>query len=227
MSTAIHGPWPEENCLRANMILSISGASEHEGASAPLSGPLDNRLLHELRASADLVMVGAATAIAERYIGVRLPADLAAERTRRGKPEPPPLAVLTRSARLPGDARFLSETDVRNMLVVTGDDPAASARGAKLVAGHRCDLLDATGWTMTQVISELHNRGYARILCEGGPRLLDLLIAEDLVDDLLISLSPVYSSSATGTRRFALATTTARDGFVFTRWVRHDRSSIH
>ena len=37
---------------------------------------------------------------------------------------------------------------------------------------------------------QLHERGMTRILCEGGPTLLDALVDADLVDELCVTLAP-------------------------------------
>ncbi len=55
-------PW-----LRANMVASADGAASLDGRSGGLSGPADRMVFTVLRSLADLILVGAGTARAERY----------------------------------------------------------------------------------------------------------------------------------------------------------------
>ena len=41
------------------------------------------------------------------------------------------------------------------------------------------------------LVSELHGRGFRRLLCEGGPRLFASLLAAGAVDELCLTLSPL------------------------------------
>ncbi|PRC53338.1 hypothetical protein C6A85_48835, partial [Mycobacterium sp. ITM-2017-0098] len=68
----------------------------------PLSAPADYQLLLALRAYADVVLVGAGTARAENYGPARLrPAHLAQRRELGLGEQPPPIAVVSQSGRLP------------------------------------------------------------------------------------------------------------------------------
>ena len=80
----------------------------------------------------------------------------------------------------------------------------------------------------------LTERGLPQILCEGGPHLLGSLTADDLVDELCLTVSPLLAGP--GARRITdgLAATDARslsllhvlstdDGFLFLRHGREPR----
>ena len=84
------GPW-----LRANFVASVDGAANFDGASAGLSSDADRHVFALLRTLADVIVVGASTARAERYRPVR-PREL--WRHLRARPATPPIAVV--SARL-------------------------------------------------------------------------------------------------------------------------------
>ena len=77
--------------LRANMVASADGAASLDGRSGGLSGPGDRMVFTVLRSLADLILVGAGTARAERYrpahaaelwAGLRAPGAPAARRSR-------------------------------------------------------------------------------------------------------------------------------------------------
>lgn len=174
--------------LRANMIYSADGAACFRGRAGPLSSPADHQLLLALRAYADVVLVGAGTARAERYGPVILRPDHRAQRIELGmSPQPPPLAVVSRSGRLP-DTMFGTSTPP---ILVT------SAHAARSITEKRCEIL-ISGEEVVDVaeaVAQLRSRGMNRVLCEGGPTLLDELVVAGLVDELCVTLSPTLAGN--------------------------------
>lgn len=168
--------------VRANMIFSADGAAAFGGRAGPLSCPTDQRLLRLLRGFADVVLVGAGTARAENYGPVRLPDA--------GPTRPPPIAVISRSGRLP--SRLLSEPD-RPPIVVT----CAGAAAARAEPGDRRQVLVAgeDSVDVARAVALLRARGMHRILCEGGPTVLDELVEADAVDEICVTLAPKLAAS--------------------------------
>ncbi|OBG83360.1 hypothetical protein A9X05_02205 [Mycobacterium sp. E3298] len=203
--------------VRVNMIFSADGAAAFGGRAGPLSCPTDQRLLKILRGFADVVLVGAGTARAENYGPVRLPD--------RGPAAPPPIAVVSRSGRLP--ARLLADPDqppivVTCALAAAREDPGDGRR--VVVAGE--DSVD-----VARAVALLRERGMHRILCEGGPTLLDELVEADAVDEICVTLAPKLAASQPVGRRPTAsplpAPVTMRlehalvcDGYVFLRYRR-------
>lgn len=182
--------------VRVNMILSLDGAAAFHGLVGPLSDPCDQNLLMGLRAFADVVLVGAGTARAERYGPVRLtPAQLADRRDRYGITDIPPVAVVTRSGNVP--ASLFAERRQRPLLVTTTEvartRPDLRERADLLLAGETEVDIDAA-------VQRLQMRGFRRVLCEGGPTLLDELIAADLVDEMCLTLSPTLVAGTPAVR---------------------------
>jgi riboflavin biosynthesis pyrimidine reductase len=215
-------PW-----VRANMIESADGAAEVRGLSAGLSGPADREVFRLLRALADVILVGAGTARAERYRPARVPSRWAG--LRAGRPATPPIAVLTRQLDLDLGSPLLTAApaDARTILITTGSAPAqarnqAAQHAEVITAGDRHADLGAA-------IMALADRGYRRILAEGGPRLLGQLTAAGLLDELCVTVSPVLASGTAGrivqgTRRagvprLALAHVLEDEGFLFCRYL--------
>ncbi|MCI4676252.1 pyrimidine reductase family protein [Candidatus Mycolicibacterium alkanivorans] len=174
--------------LRANMIFSADGAAGFHGRAGPLSCPADHQLLLALRAYADVVLVGAGTARTEHYGPVTLRGDHRAQRVELGmSPQPPPLAVVSQSGRLP-DTMFGTSTPP---ILVT------SAQAARSSAEKRCEVLISgdEAVDVAQAVAELRSRGMRRVLCEGGPTLLDELVVAGLVDELCVTLSPTLAGN--------------------------------
>ncbi|KLO35238.1 hypothetical protein AWC17_30935 [Mycobacterium nebraskense] len=164
--------------VRANMIFSADGAAAFGGRAGPLSCPTDQQLLKILRGLADVVLVGAGTARAENYGPVRL--------TDAGRTAPPPIAVISRSGRLP--SRLFSDPDQPPIVVTCAhaaaarDDPGDGRRQVLLAGEESVDVAHA--------VALLRARGMHRILCEGGPTVLDELVEADAVDEICVTLAP-------------------------------------
>ena len=172
--------------VRANMIFSADGAAAFTGRAGPLSCPADQRLLRILRGFADVVLVGAGTARAENYGPVRL--------VDAHRDAPPPIAVITRTGDLP--ARLFSDPDQPPILVTCARWAARhDARRRIMVAGE--DSVD-----VARAVDLLRAQGMDRILCEGGPTLLDELVEVDAVTEICVTLAPkLAGSQPVGTRR--------------------------
>jgi len=212
--------------IRVNLILSMDGATAFDGLADPLSGPCDQDLLLALRGYTDVVLVGAETVRAERYGPVRLTADQRAERLRRwGVAAIPPIAVVTRSGSLP--VSLFAEPAQRPLVVTT----AETARTHRDLF-RRADLLVAgdNEVDFETAIDGLRSRGFRRILCEGGPTLLDELISEDLVDEMCLTVSPTMAGTKSTAHpgapalrapaRFALQHAITVDDYVYLRYRR-------
>lgn len=177
--------------VRANMIFSADGAAAFGGRAGPLSGAVDQQLLGVLRGFADVVLVGAGTARAENYGPVRLTEAQQAERHAEGHPDPPPVAVVTRTGDLP--ARLFSDPYQPPILVTTErtapthDEPADRLSRVFAAGQDSVDLVRA--------VRLLSAAGMPRILCEGGPTLLDELVETGAVDEICVTLSPKLAAS--------------------------------
>lgn len=187
---------PAARQLRANMVASADGAASLDGRSGGLSGRGDRMVFTVLRSLADLILVGAGTARAERY----RPASAAGLWTGLRPPgaPPPAIAVVTASLNLDPEGPLLTEAPAgAQTIVITAatapaDRKAAIARHARIIeAGERA--VDVTA-----AVTELDRLGYARILCEGGPTLLGQLAGAGLVDELCLTTSPVLAAGRAG-----------------------------
>jgi len=179
------------NGVRANMIFSADGAAAFRGRAGTLSCPADQNLLRDLRAFADVVLVGAGTARAERYGPARFTAAQEALRGAGRGLAPPPIAVVTQTGRLPPT---LFVDGAPSPILVTS---ASAARTHSLNEDTRCRVVVA-GEDIVDVdaaIQQLHALGMQRILCEGGPTLLDQLVDADVVDEICVTVAPLLAGS--------------------------------
>ncbi|HYF24643.1 MAG TPA: dihydrofolate reductase family protein, partial [Baekduia sp.] len=170
----------------AAMIASLDGRAAVEGRSVRLGHPADRQLLRELRTAADAVLVGTRTLAAERYANL-LDDDQRELRRADGRPEHPVIATVSRKLELPLDVPLFAE-DVP-VQVYTEADGLAPTRGADVRTARLQPL------TLPGVLEHLgRERGARTVLCEGGPHLLRELVAQDGLDDLLLTVAPLLAA---------------------------------
>ncbi len=158
---------------------SIDGAiADARRVGGWLTGPAARRVVHLQRADHDAVAVGVGTVIADDP-----------QLTVRGVPMPrvaPTRVVFDRSARIPLDSALV-RTARETPVIVVAAEPDAARRDALEAAGVR--VLEAVG--LTAQLQALKDAGVLSVYCEGGATLADALLAEGLVDWLVIFTAPV------------------------------------
>lgn len=179
--------------VRMNFVSSLDGAVSVDRSSRGLSAPLDQRVLALIRDLSDVVLVGAGTALAEGYKGIRRTEVRTHLRRRHGLSEVPPIAVVTARCSIPPDSPLVTEAVAPTIIMTCETAPhdrreALSAAGADVVVAghHRIDPL--------LVLHALETRGLYRVGCEGGPTLFGALVEGDLVDELCLTMSPLLVS---------------------------------
>lgn len=189
--------WPVgTRCVRGNMVASADGAAVLDDVSGTLSGPADRRVFAVLRGLAEVILVGAGTVRRENYGGVRPTAARRQRRRDTGLADVPPIAVVSRELALDAANRLFTDTVVRPLVITCAAAPtdrqAALADVADvLVAGE--DAVD-----LGLALHQLAARGYRRVLCEGGPRLLAAVIAGGHLDELCLTVSPLLVGGPAG-----------------------------
>ncbi|MBO0729908.1 MAG: pyrimidine reductase family protein [Acidimicrobiaceae bacterium] len=186
--------WTATDGLRANFVASLDGVIELGGRSDPLGAPVDQAVFMILRSLCDAILVGSGTVRAEHYGRVKLRPDRRERRAARQQSPLPALAVLSDSADLDPSSHLFDTTgeEPSAPLVLTSDAAPAErikalrASAEVIVAGER--RVDAAA-----AVAALQERGYHRILCEGGPRVLGRLLAAGLVDELCLTLAPTLA----------------------------------
>jgi 5-amino-6-(5-phosphoribosylamino)uracil reductase len=169
-----------------NFVAGVDGRVAVEGRSAPLSDRGDRAMFHELRERVDAVLAGTRTMETEGY--GRLVRDPArrARRAARGLAPDPLACLITRSGEVPVQIPLFA--DPHSRVVVFTPRPLAPGAGAAAVD---TVLVDPGALTLTTALRRLRSDHDVRaLLCEGGPTLFSGLLAEGLVDELFLSLSP-------------------------------------
>ena len=178
--------------VRANMIASLDGAATLDDRSGGLAGPGDRALFSAMREAADVILVGAGTVRAENYSGAQLSVTTRQQRQARGQREVPPIAVVTASGDIDPASRLLTHTETPPLIYTTRDSFAATRdrlHGAADVVD--ASSADSSTLDIAAVLADLARRRLLRVLCEGGPSLLDKMVADDALDELGLTIAPM------------------------------------
>jgi diaminohydroxyphosphoribosylaminopyrimidine deaminase/5-amino-6-(5-phosphoribosylamino)uracil reductase len=161
------------------LATSIDGAiADATGKSRWLTGDTARRYVHRLRAGHDAIAVGAGTAIADD--------PSLTVRTGRRPRIPPARVVFDRRARLPlGSSLVRTAHDVRTIVIVAD----ASSREARALANAGVHIIE--GSTLEGSLRDLRALEIRSILVEGGAELAGALLAEAVVDRMIIFQAPV------------------------------------
>lgn len=203
--------------LYANFVASVDGVVAIPGelqSSHLIAGgnEADRFVMGLLRACADAVLVGAGTlrdsprtrwTAEDAYPpAAALYAEL---RRRRDRPPQPTLAVLSGSGGIDPHHPGLSE----RALILTSEQGAARLghrlpRSAAIVP-----IGDSSPLSPPAAVEALRSSGHGLILCEGGPTVFGALVANGLVGELLLTISPLLAGRTPRDSRPALIENTA------------------
>lgn len=174
-------PW-----VRANMVSTLDGAaSGPDDSSGSINTAPDMRVFRVLRALADVVLVGAHTAIREGYARRELPAPLAAARQASGL-GPLYLAVVTNSGQL--SAELLSSP---GLLVITTNNAPVVSQLQNQLGADKVIVTSGTRVNLHEAVTALALRGLRRVLCEGGPSLLAASLQDGILQEMCLTFSPL------------------------------------
>ncbi len=215
-----------------NMVASADGATALGGVSEALGGEGDSMVFRAIRSVPDAIMVAAGTARAENYGPPVTRADNAARRKAAGQSATPTMIVVTGSADLDVDGRLFEDGHQPLVYTTTSADPARLAR-----LRSRTEVIEAgeDRVDMQVLLADLHTRGIAVVLLEGGPSLNGEMASLGLIDEWCLSSAPkiaggdsrriVHGPSIAPPTDLALERILEHEGELFFRYVSHPRST--
>lgn len=160
------GPW-----LRANMVATVDGAATGvTGTSNSINNPIDKVVFDLLRELSEAIVVGAGTVRIEGY-----------------RPNPKPIVVLTRSGRVPPS--ILGE-GAGPVLLATCSEAPYLAESRELLGDDQVMVLGSHRVDLSRMRKELAERGYEKLLTEGGPHALRDMLDEGCVDEVDVTVVP-------------------------------------
>ncbi len=196
-------PWPaDRRWVRANMVVTVDGrAQAGDGLTHDISSIEDKVVFSHLRADSDVVLVGAGTVRSEGYHALRPRPTWRDSRVAQGRAPAPILAIVSASLDFDLDSdpftAARTEPDVaRPIILTTRHAPTRRRRQLDEVA--EVIVCGDEHIDPNLLLDSLEDRGLARILCEGGPRLLADMLAAGGIDELDLTISPMLLMHPSG-----------------------------
>jgi riboflavin biosynthesis pyrimidine reductase len=169
-----------------NFVSSADGKATAAGRAAPLANAADRAVFHLLRTQVDALLAGTQTMRAERYGSPIREPCLSDIRLAEGRNRQPLAVVISRSGDVPFEIPLFADAAVQVIVYV----PAAAIVPACSAGVVRHEIPTGDGDLVSVMRSLRRDHGVRSLLCEGGPRLFNALLAQGLVDELFLTLAP-------------------------------------
>jgi 2,5-diamino-6-(ribosylamino)-4(3H)-pyrimidinone 5'-phosphate reductase len=165
-----------------NGAMTADGKIATKSGNSAISSNVDLRRVHQLRNSADAIMVGISTVLADDpQLTVRFGATVSRSPTR---------VVVDSTGRIPSSSRLLKKANELNTIVAASNRISfdnirrIESTGAKVLVAGRNKV------ELRKIFRILEEMGYKRILVEGGGELNWSVLKLGIVDELIITMSP-------------------------------------
>ncbi|GAB3049549.1 pyrimidine reductase family protein [Intrasporangium mesophilum] len=179
---------PRASWLRSNMVStldgSVTGADERSGS---INNAADRLVFEALRAWSHAVVVGAGTLRAERYTPIAVDDTWRALRAAQGLPPALPIVAVSNSGELPPRLEGVRDGSV---LLATHRSAPGLKQSAGSIGDDNVIVCGSDAVDLGELVQALHDRGWTRLLTEGGPSLLSALLREGLLDELCLTIVP-------------------------------------
>ena len=180
---------PERPYTLLSCCVSIDGYIGSAASRLLLSNEADFDRVDAVRASCDAILVGAETVRVDNpRLLVRSQARRA-ERAARGLPASPMKVTVTRRADLDARADFFRAGEAEKLVYCAS--PRVEAARSRL--GPVATVVDGgDNVEMRRLTTDLSGRGVERLMVEGGATVHTQFLTEDLVDELQLTVAPVF-----------------------------------
>ena len=162
--------------------MTVDGKIATKSGNSAISSNVDLRRVHQLRNSADAIMVGISTVLADDpQLTVRFGATVSRSPTR---------VVVDSTGRIPSSSRLLKKANELNTIVAASNRISfdnirrIESTGAKVLVAGRNKV------ELGKIFRILEEMGYKRILVEGGGELNWSVLKLGIVNELIITMSP-------------------------------------
>lgn len=184
-------PAPAERpYILINMVMSMDGKVVVDGTEQGIGSKVDQRLMRELRVSADVVLNGASTLRASGTSSRLNDPILEQIRISRGKPQYPIAATLSASGDLPLDKVFFTARDFDAVVYLSKSAPK-EARSAIKATGRPVIDLPVRAPIPAMLKHMRTELGAEVLLLEGGPTVNAEMFHLGLVDEFFVTVGPV------------------------------------
>jgi len=183
-------PPPGRPYVLVNMVMSLDGKVVVEGTEQGIGSKIDQRLMRELRVSADVILNGASTLRASGTSPRLGDPILEQVRISRGKPALPIGAVVSRTGDLPLERIFFTAPDFDAVVYLAKSAPAEKRKAIRATGRSVIDIPARNAFTA--VLKHMRQDLKAEVLLvEGGPTVNAQLFRLGVVDEYFVTLGPV------------------------------------
>lgn len=185
--------WPEKPWIRANMVQTLDGTVQDAlGSTELITNEVDRSLFKTLRQLSDVVIVGSKTALVNKYQDIKLTEQNKEFRKKLRLPPIPRLAIITNYLNLESSF-FAKWQDKLPPLIYTHNENQLAAEKYKNVA--EIVFCGKNQVDLKAVKKDLIQKSFKRILCEGGPTLLNSMFQNNLIDELDLTIQVKLSNT--------------------------------
>jgi len=170
--------------------VSIDGYIGNAASRLLLSNDADFDRVDAVRASCDAILVGAETVRVDNPRLLVRSETRREERAARGLPESPMKVTVTRRAALDARADFFRVGDSEKLVFCA----SPRVEEARELLGPVATVVDGGGESiaMRTLSTDLAGRGVSRLMVEGGGTVHTQFLTEDLVDELQLTVAPIF-----------------------------------
>jgi 2,5-diamino-6-(ribosylamino)-4(3H)-pyrimidinone 5'-phosphate reductase len=165
-----------------NAAMTADGKIATKNGNSAISSNVDLRRVHQLRNSADVIMVGISTVLADDpQLTVRFGTTGS---------KSPARVIVDSTGRIPSNSKILKKASELNTIVATSNRISfenirrIESTGAKVLVAGRNKV------ELRKVFRLLEKMGHKKILVEGGGELNWSVLRLGIVDELIITISP-------------------------------------
>ncbi|MFM1826395.1 MAG: hypothetical protein RLZZ37_1030 [Actinomycetota bacterium] len=185
--------WPEKPWIRANMVQTLDGSVlDSLGSTELITNDIDKSVFRTLRQLSDVVIVGSKTASKNKYQDIKIN-EQNKEIRRKLKLKPNPrLAIISNNLNF--DHNFFTNwQDNLPPLIYTHKENQIQVEKYQNLA--EIVLCGQNQVDLKAVKKDLIQKSFKRILCEGGPTLLNSMFQNNLIDELDLTMQIQLSHS--------------------------------
>jgi riboflavin-specific deaminase-like protein len=182
-------PPPGRPWVAVNIVTSTDGALSVAGRSGALGGEADHEVFRAIRAVADVIVAAAGTVRAESYGPPKPSAVVRAARLARGQTERPRMVVVSGSLDLDTSTPFFTEAWEPPLVYTSASAPTDRLAALRAVAD--VEVVGDGRVDVLAMVQHLGSLGHRCVVAEGGATLNGQLLADDLIDELNLTMAPM------------------------------------
>ncbi len=187
--TLLHAKHTDRPHFYSNFVATVDGkvvVTSDPAGYWPLGSKLDHDILIELRTHADALIHGATTASSHSALESLNKPDFFSARKRLKKNELLPYFVLSGRPNTALQSVFAGHKDVPIFIITT----ESAVVPPELDATARVIRFGQTKVDLPKFAKFLHQQGYKNVLVEGGPHVLGSFLADNLLDEIFLTITP-------------------------------------